>query len=89
MSKPRVNVKLAALVAEVNRRNRESTCAPEVRKGWNELLATALMLADAYSGFGYLDSSMVPAGELPGYSDTGGTFSYPDETRRHYYAPKT
>ena len=85
MAKARKMVRLAKLVAEVNRRNRESTCEADVRTGWNELLAGVLMDADAYCGYRYLRSGEVPAGELPGIvTDADGLNTFPDETRREY-----
>ena len=81
---PRRTVKLAELVALVNQRNRISTCAPDVRNGWNSLLEEALHTADAYHGFGYLTANEVPAGHQPGMAGEQGKRTFPDESRRCY-----
>ncbi len=62
----RKTVKIAHLVAEVNRKNQLSTCSAEVRQGWNSMLSTILMDADVYAGFNYLGTPDVPEGQLPG-----------------------
>ncbi len=79
-------IKVADLIAEVNRRNRESTCSPEARNGWNNLLEGFLHATDNYNGFGYLKAGEVPAGELPGIKGEPESFTFPDESRKRYYA---
>jgi len=78
-------VKIFDLVTEVNRLNRESTCKAELRQGWNSFLEDILHKAGVYSGFGYLNASVVPQGQEPGIKDDGqGGYTFPDETRRNY-----
>ena len=60
MSRPRKTVHLRELVDWVNERNVSSTCDPKVREGWNALVNSALMEADAYAGFGYLRADELP-----------------------------
>jgi hypothetical protein len=71
----------------VNRRNRQSTCDPKVREGWNSLLEEILHANNAYEGFNYLTADKVPdgcePGIIPSYDD--GKHEFPDETRRFYY----
>jgi hypothetical protein len=83
---------VAELVSEVNRRNRESTCSPEARAGWNALLEEILWATRQYAGYVYLQQPEVPPGEKPGViRDTSGAeypnHQFPDETRRHYLSP--
>jgi hypothetical protein len=85
MSQPRKTIKIADLVALVNRHNRESTCQSDVRHGWNALLEDVLHGADAYAGFGYLSAAEVPPGHQPGIVGEPDHFSFPDESRRRYY----
>jgi hypothetical protein len=77
-------VRIADLVALVNEHNRVSTCAPDIRNGWNALLEEVLHAADAYRGFGYLSAGDVPAGHAAGMIGEVGNFSFPDESRRCY-----
>ena len=83
---PRKTIKIETLLAEVNRRNRESICQPKIRQGWNSLLETVLHNTGNYRGFGYLESNMVPAGQRPGIKMEGSLVSFDgcDETRRYY-----
>lgn len=86
--KPRKTFDVEQLRLEVNRRNRESTCSPEVREGWNDILSTILMETNNYHGFGYLDSSSVPEGHESGiiFDDSPAhNHVFPDESRRVYY----
>lgn len=84
---------LSRIVDEVNRRNRESTCDPLMRAGWNALLADILMDAGWYAGFGYLMVKDIPAGQKPGIqTDASGKvlgydarFVDTDDSRRFYY----
>ena len=78
-------IKLAKLVEWVNRRNSESTCAADVRLGWNLLLEEAMHHADNYGGYRYLAAQYVPKGEKPGIDGEEMEYIFPDETRRHYY----
>lgn len=39
----------------VNRRNKNSTCAPDIREGWNSLLEEALNKTGNYKGFRYTE----------------------------------
>ncbi len=78
-------VHIAELIARVNRLNRDSTCAPQIREGWNTLLADVLHTADAYAGFRYLDPSEVPKGQEPGIiTRMSKDPLFPDESRREY-----
>lgn len=79
------------IIAIVNRRNRLSTCRPEVREGWNSLLEQLLHDSDVYDGYRYLEDSEVPGGESPGIwrvdpasPDDPIPATFPDETRRSY-----
>lgn len=81
----RKTIKIADLIARVNMRNRLSTCAPAVRTGWILLLEEVLHEANVYSGYSYLTAENVPAGQLPGVTGEPGTFTFPDESRRHYH----
>lgn len=96
MKRKTVNVK--ALVEEVNRRNRHSTCAPDVRQGWNSLLETVLHLTNNYDGYGYyidedLGESIIPgvryetneSGVRVPCKDYKERFRDTDDTRRFYY----
>ena len=80
----KTTVKIAALIAMVNERNRVSTCTPEMRKGWNHLLADVLHDANVYHGYSYLMERDVPAGQEPGVRGTAPDFTFPDESRRCY-----
>ena len=82
-------IKVADLIAIVNRRNRSSTCSPLVRMGWNSLLEEVLVETGNYAGFLLLSPDEVPEDEKPGIvivpnveEDT--EVSYPDESRRKY-----
>lgn len=85
----RKTLRVDDLKAEVNRRNRESTCSADVRRGWNDILCTILIKANAYNGFCYLTTNQVPPGKLPGQirnpEGSENTWSFPDTTRVHYY----
>jgi hypothetical protein len=82
---PKTTIKVSDLIANVNGRNAKSTCHPDMRSGWNDLLEDVLFATDNYSGFGYLTAAQVPAGEKPGIAGEPGNFTHPDETRRIYY----
>ncbi len=62
----RTTVNIAVILAEINKKNMLSTCAAEVRQGWNSLLESILMAANVYRGFGYLRASDVPKDAKPG-----------------------
>lgn len=85
----RQTVSIYKLLETVNYRNQHSTCAPEVREGWNSILENILMDAEVYGGFMYLDETQVPKGHLPGIvrntEKPEGPHRFPDETRRVYY----
>ena len=92
-------VRLADIVDEVNRRNRQSTCNRDVRAGWNSLCESLMMQADNYGGFGCLDSAQLEGdakgyapGIVWGYNESGDRDNklnlYPDDTRRVYYLKK-
>jgi hypothetical protein len=99
MARAKKTVDLTALIDEVNRRNRESSCSPEARMGWNMLLEGFLHANDAYAGFGFLEAKSLtgPAkGQAPGYvpdpdgnHGPDGKHSFPDESRRVYYTHHT
>jgi len=77
-------IKLIDLINEVNRRNKESTCKPEVREGWNSLLESILHTSECYEGYTYLYRHEVPIGQLPGIRGIALDKEYPDVTRRSY-----
>lgn len=81
--------RVSDLKDEVNRRNRQSTCGADVRKGWNALLEEILGRTNTYNGFCYLTRDKVPRDHLPGIVDnpTGEKriHSFPDITRVHYH----
>jgi hypothetical protein len=89
----RKTVDLVTMIVKVNERNKLSTCAPDVRRGWNDLLETLLLENGVYAGFSYLSKSDVPAGHAPGIlaERRGDDFTVEqrfegcDETRRHYH----
>jgi len=65
-----------------------STCSPEQRQGSIMILEEVLRRSGNYGGFGYLDASQVPAGQLPGIifnEEDIRNHEFPDETRRVYY----
>lgn len=66
MGKPRKTASIAQMLFDLNQRNIHSTCSAEVRQGWNSMLSSILMAADVYSGYGYIGTSDLPAGEKPG-----------------------
>ena len=77
---------IAFIRENINNRNKKSTCSPDVRHGWNELLTTILMEYDAYHGFGYLTAKDVPQGHKPGIAkDENGEKIFPDESRVFFY----
>lgn len=84
---PRKTVEITAIIDEVNRRNRGSTCAAELRMGWNSLLEGILKDANVYAGFGYLVADQLEGdaiGQNPGMAYDNGT-TFPDESRVYYY----
>jgi hypothetical protein len=81
----RKTFKLRRLVEMVNRRNRNYTCSPDMREGWNSLLEEVLLNNDNYAGFCYLTAKEVPEGQLPGVERNGYDTQFPDDTRRIYY----
>ena len=93
MARAKKNVRLSDIVRKVNERNAKSRCSRDVRDGWNDLVATLLMDADAYSGFRYLDSTNVPLGCEPGIvygRDENGDRDnrenkYPDTSRCEFF----
>lgn len=86
MSK-RKTVNVVEMIEWTNRRNRESTCSAEIRKGWNTALEEILHLTGNYAGFGYLTVDQVPPGQLPGVirGATPKEVTFPDESRVFYY----
>ncbi len=89
MSKIKKTFNVQDLVEQINRRNRKSTCVPEVRRGWNCVLEDILMETNQYRGFGYLKQEEVPEGHrcgmIPADDIRNTTHEFPDETRRFYY----
>ena len=86
----RTTIKIKTLIEGVNCRNVISTCAPEVRKGWNLMLESILHEARVYRGFSYLPANSVPEGHAPGITffentDGSGGAIMGDETRRVYF----
>lgn len=79
-------VSIRELVEHVNHLNAESTCDPEVRKGWNTFLEDILNAKKAYAGYGFLPNGEVPPGHLPGIVRRPRQDpEFPDDTRRYYY----
>ena len=66
MAKPRKTASIAQILFDVNQKNLLSTCSAEVRQGWNSMVASILMAADLYTGFGYLGAENLPEGQAPG-----------------------
>ncbi len=64
--------------SRVDKMNRESSCEPKVREGWNHLLEEILMETENYNGFRYLNID-----EIRGDGPEKG-HKVPDETRRKY-----
>jgi hypothetical protein len=62
----RKTVDLLTLVTKANDYLATSTVSRDMRLGVASLIETALHLADAYSGFGYLTERDVPHGQWPG-----------------------
>ena len=79
----RKTITVAKLVEMVNARNACSTCAPELRQGWNSFLEEVLAHTGNYLGFHFLDGSQVPVGTAPGI-DRNDCAARVDETRRVY-----
>ena len=75
MARKRKTISVEQLKDEVSRRNKESTCDPQVREGWNALLEEVLHSTGNYRGFGYWNLK-VNKNDVP---------YVPDETRRFYY----
>ena len=94
MGKPRKTIHLRELLEWVNQRNATSTCLPSVREGWNSLVNSMLMQADAYIGFQFLtaeDLADNAKGLPPGIiwnADGTDRHTFPDETRIRYYVRK-
>ena len=87
MPKAQKTVTIRELVERVNRLNRESTCKPDMRHGWNHLLEDVLHDANAYKGYGYYPAQDLPPGQKPGITGEAPNFQFPDESRRFYYQP--
>jgi len=84
-------IKVQDLIDIVNRRNKHSTCSPEVRKGWNSLLEEVLHKTDNYNGFNFLAPDEVPEGEKPGiecFNQDTSKNVFPDESRKVFYSVK-
>ena len=81
----RKTVLISDLIIEVNRLNAESTCAPDLRVGWNTFLEDILKKADVYAGFKMLSEGEVPVGFPPGFNIVDGKYGFPDDSRRRYY----
>lgn len=85
----RKTVKIVDLLDSVNRKNSTSTCSPEVRQGWNAILADVLHENGVYAGFNYYEQDKVPPGHKPGIIRSSNIETephlFPDETRRFYY----
>jgi hypothetical protein len=82
-------VYIVELISEVNRRNAESTCSPDMRMGHNMMLESILMDANVYAGFGYYEAHQVPEGHKPGIifnRENPKNNQFPDESRRFYYS---
>ena len=90
----RKTVPLRELVAWVNERNATSTCDPKVREGWNALVNSFLMDADAYAGFWCLraaeltgDAEGMPPGIVFDHSGEN-RHEFPDESRIRFFIRK-
>ena len=81
----RKTVYIAKMIQEVNRRNVESTCSPEVRRGWNALLEGFLHDNGVYEGFRYLEAKELGDVEPGIAKDENGNNVFPDESRVAYY----
>ena len=84
----RKTVRITDMIDNVNRKNENSTCSSDVRRGWNGLLADVLHATGMYAGFGYLREGHVPEGHKPGIifdSSPEHKHEYPDESRVFYY----
>jgi hypothetical protein len=80
----RSTVSIKGLIEQVNAQNRLSTCAPQVREGWNSILEGVLHAGNVYAGFGYLTHAEVPSGHPAGIVHEDDGVVFPDETRRYY-----
>jgi hypothetical protein len=86
----RRTVQITRMIDQVNELNRQSTCSPLQRKGWNELLEIVLTWNNVFAGYSLLIQQDVPKGEKPGVihienSLAGVKNEFPDNTRRHYH----
>lgn len=85
-------ISVKKFVDEINRRNKLSTCEPNVRNGWNDLLEFVLRETNQYNGFGYLQQHEVPQGQLPGIIknlEDPEKNTYPDDSRKVYYMKRS
>lgn len=76
---------LAKMIETVNRRNKHSMCSPDVRRGWNSLLAEMLHDAGVYEGFGYYEAKDLGDVEPGIAKDKNGNNVFPDDTRIFYF----
>jgi hypothetical protein len=89
MARGRKTIHVRAIVDMVNSFNAQSTCAPEVRRGWNHLVSDILHDTGNYNGFNYLTEAMMEVEAPPGVIHTpGGKPVFPDESRRFYFPPR-
>lgn len=86
MAREPKTVRIAALIDRVNALNQTSTCPPEIRKGWNNLLEDTLREVGYTFGWLYLPGREVPKGQEPGVRNReDGVIELPDSTRRKYH----
>ena len=90
---PRKTLNVDQLLKDVNESLAISTCSSETRQGMINVLENVLHATGNYRGFGYLDQTKVPTGELPGINtdanneilDYANRFANTDKTRVFYF----
>ena len=81
----RKTISVAQLVNETNLRNKVSSCAPEIRQGWNHMLESILHDSGNYQGFGFYTQSDLAKDITPGIWRDGDRFKDTDSTRIYFY----
>ena len=83
----RKTISVQDLKDSINNRNRKSTCAADVRHGWNAIISEALMETKNYRGYRFLTANEVPDGHKPGVVTVAVgpmKYEFPDESRICY-----
>ncbi len=62
----RRTVRIEKLVKMINRKNKESTCDPLIRQGWNNMLESILHESGVYVGHNYYTSNHLGKNIAPG-----------------------